>query len=66
MESFFGTHKTERLHHYCFATREQAEQVVFEYIEVFHNRIRRHSKIGNQIPADLVNQFYASRKQSAA
>ncbi len=66
MESFFGTHKTERLHHYCFATREQAEQVVFEYIEVFHNRIQRHSKIGNQIPADLVNQFYASRKQSAA
>jgi putative transposase len=66
MESFFGTLKTESLHHYRFATREQAKQVVFEYIEVFYNRIRRHAKIGNQIPADFANQFYAGRKQSAA
>jgi hypothetical protein len=27
----------------------QAQQVVFEYMEVFYNRIRRHAKIGNQI-----------------
>jgi tripartite-type tricarboxylate transporter receptor subunit TctC len=51
MESFFGTLKTESLHHYRFTTREQARQVVFEYIEVFYNRIRRHAKIGNQVPA---------------
>eukprot|EP01036_Dinobryon_divergens_P038120 gene38120-49985_t len=50
MESFFGTLKTESLHHYRFTTREQARQVVFEYIEVFYNRIRRHAKIGNQQP----------------
>ena len=49
MESFFGTLKTESLHHYRFATREQARRVAFEYIEVFYNRIRRHAKIGNQI-----------------
>ena len=66
MESFFGTLKTESLHHYRFTTREQARQVVFEYIEVFYNRIRRHAKIGNQVPADFANQFYASRQQSAA
>lgn len=66
MESFFGTLKTESLHHYRFATREQARQVVFEYIEVFYNRSRRHAKIGNQVPADFANQFYASRQQSAA
>jgi len=66
MESFFGTLKTESLHHYRFATREQARQVVFEYIEVFYNRIRRHAKIGNKVPADFANQYYASRQQSAA
>lgn len=50
MESFFGTLKTESLHHYRFATRERARQAVFEYIEVFYNRIRRHTKIVNQAP----------------
>jgi len=35
-------------------------------IEVFYNRIRRHAKIGNQVPADFANQFYAGRQQSAA
>jgi len=40
--------------------------VVFEYIEVFNNCIRRHAKIGNQVPADFANQFYAGKKQSAA
>ena len=66
MESFFGTLKTESLHHYRFATREQARQVVFEYIEVFYNRIRHHAKISNQVPADFANQYYASRQRSAA
>ena len=65
MESFFGTLKTESLHHYRFATREQARQVVFEYIEVFYNRIRRHAKIGNQVPANFANQFYASNPIAA-
>ena len=59
MESFFGTIKTESLHHYRFETREQAKQVVFEYIEVFYNRRRRHAKIGNQIPSEFANQCYA-------
>ena len=66
MESFFGTLKTESLHHYRFATRAQAQQVVFEYIEVFYNRIRRHAKLDNQIPADVAHQFYASKQQSVA
>jgi putative transposase len=66
MESFFGALKTESLHHYRFATREHARQVVFEYIEVFYNRIRRHAKIGNQVPAEFANQYYVSRQQSAA
>ena len=36
MESFFGTLKTECLHHFKFKTRDQARQVVFDYIEVFY------------------------------
>ena len=31
-----------------------------------YNRIRRHAKIGNQVPADFDKQFYANRQQSAA
>ena len=65
MESFFGTLKTESLHHYRFATREQARQTIFEYIEVFYNRIRQHAKIGNQIPADFAKRFYADSKMAA-
>jgi putative transposase len=66
MESFFGTLKTECLHHYRFATRGQARQIVFEYIEVFYNRIRRHAKISNSAPADYAHAFYACIEPSAA
>ena len=65
MESFFGTLKTESLHRYCFATREQVRRTVFEYLEVFYNRILRHTKIGNKIPADFAKQFYADSKMAA-
>ena len=65
MESFFGTLKTESLHHYRFTSREQAQQVVFEYIEVFYNRIRRHAKISNQIPADFASQYYDRLRPAA-
>ena len=42
-ESFFHTLKTELIHHMTFATRGEAKQAVFEYIEVFYNRTRMHS-----------------------
>jgi len=45
-ESFFGTLKTELVHHQRYATREAALQSLFEYIEVFYNRRRRHSSLG--------------------
>ena len=66
MESFFGALKTECLHHYKFKTRDQAKQVVFEYIEVFYNRVRRHATIQNQVPADYAQQFYKDELQIAA
>lgn len=42
-ESFFHTIKTELIYQYKFKTREEAKHAIFEYIEVFYNRIRMHS-----------------------
>jgi transposase InsO family protein len=56
MESFWGTLKTELTHHELYPTRADARQSVFEYIEVFYNRQRRHSAIGYLSP----EQFEAS------
>jgi putative transposase len=50
IESFFGTLKTELVYHEHYVTREQAQRSIFEYIEVFYNRQRRHSAIGYQSP----------------
>ena len=49
-ESFFHTLKTECVDLESFATREQAQDVIFDYIEVFYNRQRRHSANGNLAP----------------
>ena len=49
-ESFHGTLKTEWVYHERYATREEARQSIFEYIEVFYNRQRRHSALGYQSP----------------
>ncbi len=46
MESFFATLKKELVHHEDYATIEAAKASVFEYIEVFYNRQRRHSALG--------------------
>lgn len=46
MESFWSTLKTECTHHENYLTVEQASLSVFEYVEVFYNRVRRHSSIG--------------------
>jgi transposase InsO family protein len=50
MESFIGTLKRELVHHEDYATHEQARQSIFEFIEGFYNRRRRHSAIGYQSP----------------
>jgi len=51
MESFFGTLKNEMVHRCRFATRQVARRDVFEYIEVWYNRQRRHSSLGYVSPA---------------
>ena len=52
VESFFGTLKRELVYHRHYATRDDARQDLFEYIEVFYNRQRRHSTLGYDSPAE--------------
>lgn len=50
MESFFATLKKELVHRERYQTRSQARQSLFEYIETFYNRVRRHSNLGYLSP----------------
>jgi putative transposase len=50
MESFFHTLKTELVMHCDYQTREQARSSLFEYMEAFYNRQRRHSSINYEAP----------------
>ena len=52
-ESFFGTLKTELIHHINFKSREDAKQAIFKYIEVFYNRKRIHSANDYLAPAEF-------------
>lgn len=53
MESFFHTLKTEVVYFERYRTRAEARQSIFEYIEVFYNRIRRHSSLGYLSPLEF-------------
>ena len=50
MESFFASLKKELVHDEDYATREEAKASIFEYIEAFYNRVRRHSSLGHVAP----------------
>jgi putative transposase len=53
VESFFATLKKEVIHDRRYTTRAEARQDVFEWIEVFYNRQRRHSTLGYRSPAEF-------------
>lgn len=53
MESFFGSMKTERVHHRVYATRIQARQDLFAWIEGWYNPHRLHSALGYRSPATV-------------
>ena len=57
MESFFGSLKTELVHRTSFPTREAARRAIFEYVEAFYNRRRRHSGLGFLTPAQAYEQM---------
>ena len=50
VESFFATLKRELIHHRRYQSRDEARCDIFEYIEVFYNRERRHSSLGYLSP----------------
>lgn len=51
-ESFVASLKTELLYRHSFLSREAARTAVFDYIEGFYNRVRRHSSLGYLSPSD--------------
>ena len=59
MESFFQKLKVEQLYHEDYRTRKEARAAVFDYIEVFYNRQRKHSFIGYQTPVEYEERIAA-------
>ncbi len=53
MESFFSRLKVELIYTQKFHSIEDARSSIFEYIEIFYNRLRRHSSIGYVAPAEF-------------
>jgi putative transposase len=64
MESFWGSLKNELVHHCRYATRVEAEASIREYIEIFYNRQRRHSRLGYLAPA-VFSQFHSIQSAAA-
>jgi transposase InsO family protein len=58
-ESFISTLKLDLLHRYSWPTRAAARSATFEFTDVFHNRQRRHSTLGNRSPADYESDHAA-------
>jgi transposase InsO family protein len=58
MESFWGTLKSELVHHRRYGTRREAIREITEYIEIFYNRQRRQARLGYLSPAAYERQFY--------
>jgi len=56
-ESFFSSLKKEKIRRYIFKTREEARAEIFDYIEVFYNRARRHAHVGNISPEAYEEQM---------
>ena len=62
MESFFGRLKCEVAPGEMFATRDQARAELFEYLEVFYNRVRRHSSLGFLSPVEFERTYKQKRR----
>jgi putative transposase len=59
MESFFSTLKSECVTG-VYPSRAQARQSIFEYIEVWYNRQRRHSALGYASPEAFEQRYFES------
>ena len=61
-ESFFATLKTELVYRRRFATRAEAREAIFDFIETFYNSHRRHSTLGYLSPMEFENKFIEEKK----
>ncbi len=59
-ESFIATLKCELLYRYSWPTRTDAELAIFGFIEVFYNRKRRHSTIGQVGPLVFEERYWST------
>lgn len=55
-ESFFATLKKAHVFWHRYRTRDEARKSIFEYLEVFYNRVRRHSSLGYKSPVAFEEQ----------
>ena len=55
IESFFSTLKRELVNRYSWPTKADARVAVCEWIEVFYNRVRLHTTLGNSSPEEYEN-----------
>ena len=56
IESFWGTLKEEGIGQTIYQSREEAQVALFDYIEVFYNRKRKHSSLGYLSPVEYEKQ----------
>ena len=57
MESFWAPLRPNESIGSCFPTRAEARPAIFEYVEVFYNRVRLHSALGYKSPVDFESQI---------
>lgn len=57
-ETFFSTIKNEMIYLTHFQTREEARRAIFDYIELFYNRQRKHAMLGYMTPANYALQYW--------
>jgi putative transposase len=62
-ESFFNSLKNERVHGTRYATRAEAVADLFDYIEVFYNRSRRHSALGYTSPTQFLQDWITTQHE---
>ncbi len=64
-ESFFSRFKTELMENGAFLSIEDAKTEIFEFIEIYYNRKRRHSAVGNISPLNHEKRYYLQLQQSS-
>jgi len=65
IESFFSTLKRELVNRYSWPTKADARVAIFEWIEVFYNRTRLHTTLGNYAPEEFENLPLSDQKEAA-